>query len=105
MSKDWTKIRAKVKDFIESEIYPKETELAKGTPEAREMLGSLMQLAKDEKIWALGHPEDIGGGGMPFMEYVYVNEVIGRSSFAMVALGTHSPVSYTHLTLPTSSWV
>ena len=50
----------------------------------------LMKLAKEEKIWALGHPEDIGGGGMPFMEYVYVNEVIGRSSFAMVALGTHS---------------
>ena len=90
MSKDWTKIRAKVKDFIENEIYPKETELAKGTPESREMLGSLMQVAKDEKIWALGHPTDIGGGGMPFMEYVYVNEVIGRSSFAMVALGTHS---------------
>ena len=90
MSKDWTKIRAKVKDFIENEIYPKETELAKGTPESREMLGSLMQLAKDEKIWALGHPTDIGGGGMPFMGYVYVNEVIGRSSFAMVALGTHS---------------
>ena len=90
MSKDWTKIRAKVKDFIENEIYPKETELAKGTPESREMLGSLMQLAKDEKIWALGHPTDIGGGGMPFMEYVYVNEVIGRSSFAMVAVGTHS---------------
>ena len=90
MSEDWTKIRAKVKDFIENEIYPKETELAKGTPESREMLGSLMQLAKDEKIWALGHPTDIGGGGMPFMEYVYVNEVIGRSSFAMVALGTHS---------------
>ena len=90
MSKDWTKIRAKVKDFIENEIYPKETELAKGKPESREMLGSLMQLAKDEKIWALGHPTDIGGGGMPFMEYVYVNEVIGRSSFAMVALGTHS---------------
>ncbi len=90
MIKDWTKIRAKVKDFIENEIYPKETELAKGTPESREMLGSLMQLAKDEKIWALGHPTDIGGGGMPFMEYVYVNEVIGRSSFAMVALGTHS---------------
>ena len=90
MSKDWTKIRAKVKDFIENEIYPKETELAKGTPESREMLSSLMQLAKDEKIWALGHPTDIGGGGMPFMEYVYVNEVIGRSSFAMVALGTHS---------------
>ena len=90
MSKDWTKIRAKVKDFIESEIYPKENDLAQGTPESRELLGYLMKLAKEEKIWALGHPEDIGGGGMPFMEYVYVNEVIGRSSFAMVALGTHS---------------
>ena len=56
MSKDWTKIRAKVKDFIESEIYPKETELAKGTPEAREMLGSLMQLAKDEKNLGIGTP-------------------------------------------------
>ena len=61
MSKDWTKIRAKVKDFIENEIYPKENELSKGTQESREILGSLMQLAKDEKIWALGHPKDIGG--------------------------------------------
>ena len=49
-----------------------------------------MQKAKDSSLWALGHPEDIGGQGMPFMEYVYINEVIGRSSSAMVALGTHS---------------
>ena len=27
MNKDWTKIRAKVKDFIENEIYPKENDL------------------------------------------------------------------------------
>ena len=54
MSKDWTKIRAKVKDFIENEIYPKENELSKGTQESREMLGSLMQLAKDEKDLGFG---------------------------------------------------
>ena len=47
-------------------------------------------MAKDENIWALGHPKDIGGGGMPFMEYVYVNEVIGRSAYANVGLGTVS---------------
>ena len=46
MSKDWTKIRAKVKDFIESEIYPKETELAKGTPEAREIAWFLNAIGK-----------------------------------------------------------
>ena len=40
MNKDWTKIRAKVKDFIEHEIYPKENDLAKGTPEARNTVGA-----------------------------------------------------------------
>ena len=39
----------------------------------------ITQMAKDENIWALGHPKDIGGGGMPFMDYVYINEVIGKS--------------------------
>ena len=51
---------------------------------------SLMQKAKDEGLWALGHPEEIGGGGLPFMDYVFVNEVVGRSEIATVALGTHS---------------
>lgn len=90
MTKNWTKIRSKVKDFIESEIYPIEVKLAQQNKESAELLTSVMNLAKEEKIWALGHPKDIGGGGMPFMEYVYINEVVGRSSFAMVALGTHS---------------
>jgi|TARA_B100001094_G_scaffold333269_1_gene410030 alkylation response protein AidB-like acyl-CoA dehydrogenase len=90
MTKNWTKIRSKVKDFIESEIYPIEVKLAQQNKESAELLTSVMNLAKEEKIWALGHPKDIGGGGMPFMEYVYINEVVGRSSYAMVALGTHS---------------
>ncbi len=37
-----------------------------------------------------GIPKEIGGGGLPFLDYVYVNEVVGRSEHAMVALGTHS---------------
>ena len=90
MTENWTKTRSKVKDFIESEIYPIEVKLAQQNKESAELLTSVMNLAKEEKIWALGHPKDIGGGGMPFMEYVYINEVVGRSSFAMVALGTHS---------------
>ena len=51
-------------------------------------MSDLMQKTKDQSLWALGHPKDIGGEGMPFMEYVYINEVVGRSSSAMVALGT-----------------
>jgi alkylation response protein AidB-like acyl-CoA dehydrogenase len=64
--------------------------LHKGDDESKSKLSELMQKAKDNSLWALGHPKDIGGEGMPFMEYVYINEVVGRSSSAMVALGTHS---------------
>src|SRR5699024_8868264 len=44
--------------------------------------------AKDEGLWALGHPREIGGGGMPFSDYVFVNEVQGRSEWGQIALGT-----------------
>ena len=42
-------------------------------------MARLMDEAKEEGLWALGHPKEIGGQGMPFMDYVYINEVIGRS--------------------------
>jgi len=83
-------IRQEVLDFIEERIYPLEPTLDAGGPEAMEVIRDLMDLAKKENLWALGHPKEIGGGGLPFLDYVYVNEVIGRSEYAMVALGTHS---------------
>lgn len=87
----WTEIRKRVKTFIEDRIYPLEPELnAKSRDENRPIIRKLMDEAKAEGLWALGHPVEIGGQGMPFMEYVHVNEVVGRSPYAMVALGTHS---------------
>ena len=83
-------IRKRVQQFIEERIYPVEPLLDENTPEARAVLQRLMQEAKDAGLWALGHPVEIGGQGMPFLDYVYVNEVVGRSEHAMVALGTHS---------------
>lgn len=87
-------LRQKVLDFVEKEVYPVEKALLddkNGTGDkTRKTLGALMQRAKDEGLWALGHPEAIGGGGLPFMDYVFVNEVVGRSEVANVALGTHS---------------
>ena len=46
--------------------------------------------AKAEGLWALGHPKELGGGGLPFMDYVYVNEIQGRSEFGQLALGTYT---------------
>ena len=83
-------IRKKVRDFIDTRVIPAEPVLNEGGPDAGALIRDLMEQAKKEGLWALGHPEDIGGGGLPFLDYMYVNEVIGRSEYALVALGTHS---------------
>jgi alkylation response protein AidB-like acyl-CoA dehydrogenase len=85
-------LRAKILSFIEQEVYPVETDLQADKAGSRrgDILRGLMDKAKAQGLWALGHPEEIGGGGLPFMDYVFVNEVVGRSDIAMVALGTHS---------------
>ena len=85
-------LRTKVLNFIEEEVYPVEKALTEDKVGSRrgEVLKGLMNKAKAEGLWALGHPEEIGGGGLPFMDYVFINEVVGRSEMAIVALGTHS---------------
>lgn len=84
-------LRQRVIEFIEQRIYPLEPEL--DTLERDDLMArmqTLMQDAKDAGLWALGHPKEIGGQGLPFLDYVYINEVVGRSEYAMAALGTHS---------------
>src|SRR5262250_2273507 len=83
-------VREKVKRFVETRVQPLEPVLDRGDEAARAVMRRLMNEAKAAGLWALGHPKEIGGQGLPFLDYVYVNEVIGRSEPAMVALGTHS---------------
>lgn len=82
-------LRARVRRFIDTGIIPQEAILDKADGEARDLMAELQERAKAEGLWALNLPREIGGGELPFMPYVYVNEVIGRSDHAMVALGTH----------------
>lgn len=74
--------------FVEEEVIPVEQEAL--DLDQTDVLSDLMASAKDKGLWALGHPEELGGGGLSFLAYVYVNEVIGRSRPAAVALGTHT---------------
>src|SRR3546814_18448886 len=72
-------------------VYPAEAALdAAPRPRRHALLQDLMQRAKERDLWALGHPRELGGQGLPFMAYVRINEVIGRSFWAMQALGTLS---------------
>jgi len=84
-------IRERVRQFIETEVIPLESVLdERGSQASNQAMQGLMAKAKQQGLWALGHPKEIGGQGLPFLDYVYINEVIGRSDLAMVALGTHS---------------
>lgn len=79
-------LREEVKRFIVDRVEPVEKELHSDT--SMSLLKDLQAEAKSKSLWALGHPEEIGGGGLPFLDYVYVNEVQGRSEYGQLALGT-----------------
>lgn len=81
-------IREAVLAFMVERVEPAEATLHQGGDDAAELLVSLQAEAKAEGLWALGHPTELGGGGMAFLDYVYVNEVQGRSDYGQLALGT-----------------
>jgi acyl-CoA dehydrogenase len=81
-------LRARVRRFVDELVIPNEGVLMRDDEEARHVMKEVQVEARARKLWALNLPEEIGGGGLPFMPYVYVNEVIGRSHFGMEALGT-----------------
>ena len=83
-------LREKVTRFLEERVYPAEPVLHEGSGGAFAIIRNLQHQAKEEGLWALGHPEELGGGGLPFLDYVYVNEVQGRSEFGQIALGTYT---------------
>ena len=62
-----------------------------GDAATRRSTGTMAELqaeARARGLWALGHPTELGGGGLPFMDFVYLNEIIGRSEYGQMAAGT-----------------
>jgi alkylation response protein AidB-like acyl-CoA dehydrogenase len=79
-----------MKEFIDGEVIPSEPLLVAGGLDAAERIEALKADAKGRDLWALGHPAEIGGGGLPFMDFVYLNEIIGRSEWGQIAVGSVS---------------
>src|SRR4051794_17067231 len=93
-------LRGRMKDFIDNEVIPAEPALLGGDPlRGADVLEELKAEAKRRDLWALGHPAEIGGGGLPFMDFVYLNEIIGRSEYGQVAVGSASMQDSTMLHL------
>jgi alkylation response protein AidB-like acyl-CoA dehydrogenase len=83
-----TELIARMRGFIDDEVIPREPVLARDDDTAREALAGLRARAKELGLWALGHPAEVGGGGLPFLDFVYLNEIIGRSEFGQLAVGS-----------------
>jgi acyl-CoA dehydrogenase len=84
-------LRAAMKDFVDGSVIPAEPVLNGNDPlVAADALEDLKAEAKSRDLWALGHPAEIGGGGLPFMDFVYLNEIIGRSEWGQFAVGSVS---------------
>ena len=92
-------LRARVRAFVDERVIPAEPVLDRHDDEAAALMRELQAEAKRDGLWALGLPREIGGGGLGFLPYCHVNEEIGRSEHAMLALGTHSAQDATMLHL------
>jgi acyl-CoA dehydrogenase len=83
-------LKNRMKTFINDVVVPEEPTLMREDDESEAALGVLKQKGKHAGLWALGHPAEIGGAGLPFMDFVYLNEVIGRSHWGQWAVGSLS---------------
>lgn len=79
-----------MREFIDEEVIPAEPVLRDMTLDSLVEMERLKAEAKGRGLWALGHPREIGGGGLGFMDVTLLNEVIGRSFFGQSAVGTWS---------------
>ncbi|MDG1198273.1 MAG: acyl-CoA dehydrogenase family protein [Actinomycetota bacterium] len=90
LSPELRELKQRMKSFVNETIIPREPELMREDASSDAAMNELKQAAKSAGLWALGHPEEIGGGGLPFMDFVYLNEVIGRSHWGSRAVGSLS---------------
>ncbi|MEU1597047.1 acyl-CoA dehydrogenase family protein [Streptomyces sp. NPDC005708] len=94
MNKELRELRTSLRTFIDKEVIPAEPTFFEEQEETgywmAPVLESLRASAKKQGLWALGHPKEIGGGGLSFMDFVYLNEVIGRSELGQFAVGSAS---------------
>lgn len=77
-------LQVQMREFIDSSVIP-----AERSPDP-DVLAALKVEAKDRGLWALGHPAELGGGGLSFLDFTLLNEIIGRSHLGQLAVGTVS---------------
>ena len=84
--------------FMKQYVYPLERTherwtMEVGGPAYPPAVKAIQAKAKEAGYWAFHLPREAGGAGLPFMHYVFVNEILGRSPIAPVCVGSQAPDS------------
>ena len=82
-------LREQVLRFVEDHVIPQEQILYTNTPEADDIRSKLVDMAKSEGC-GNGASRIYGRRGLPWRDYGFINEVIGRSDAAMNVFGSYS---------------
>jgi acyl-CoA dehydrogenase len=81
-------LRGRYRAFMEEHVYPNERAL--GADDA-DLIRALQSEAKEQGLWAPHVPPEAGGTGRGFLAYAFLNEEIGRSTYAQLVFGCQAP--------------
>ncbi|MBD0330901.1 MAG: acyl-CoA dehydrogenase family protein [Thermoleophilia bacterium] len=84
-------LRERYAAFMAEHVYPAERALAREDDDAERLIADLRARAKAEGLWAPHLPPEAGGSGRGFLAYAFLNEVIGRSTWAQLVFNCQAP--------------
>jgi acyl-CoA dehydrogenase len=83
--------RERVRAFMEEHVYPNEAAIGREDDAAAALVEELRGKAREAGLWAPHLPPEAGGTGEGFLAYAYLNEEIGRSTWAQYIFNCQAP--------------
>ncbi len=79
--------------FLEAHVIPNEPVFEREDDSSETLIRELQGKVKAAGLWAPFIGPEAGGTGTGFMDYVFLNEIIGRSAWAPLVFGCQAPDS------------
>jgi len=80
-----------VRAFMAERVLPNEAAIERQDDAGEALLRRLQDEVRDAGLWAPHMPPEAGGTGSGFLEYAYLNEHIGRSTWGQLVFGCQAP--------------